>query len=169
MKVLCMLTEQQITQILLTYYRPPEFWAVPELRIKNLLAIPQLTIHHGGQQQIQIDLAVQSQRDKRLVFIEAERVLALDHPILYRSFAHYVYLAAPEAAIQKQPKIIQYQQFQLARQKKIGVLGVQVDKQVIVHVSAEWCEVHPHVYATVCRVLQKKWAQQNELGVLKET
>ncbi|MFX1532610.1 MAG: hypothetical protein ACFFDI_00070 [Promethearchaeota archaeon] len=160
-----MLTEQQITQILLAYYRPPEFWAVPELRIKNLLAIPQLTIHHGGQQQIQIDLAVQSQHDKQLVFIEAERVLALDHPILYRPFAHYVYLAAPEEAIQKQPKVIQHQQFQLARQKKIGVLGVQADKKVIVHVSAEWCAVHPYVYATVCRVLQKKWTQQKRIRI----
>ncbi|MFX0094110.1 MAG: hypothetical protein ACFFBD_20395 [Candidatus Hodarchaeota archaeon] len=155
-----MLKERQIVQILSEYYPPPNYWTVTELRIKNILAIQQLTAHRGGQHQVQIDLAVQSQEDQQLVFIEAETVLTLDHPILYRPFAHYVYLAVPESAIQNQPYAVQQQQFHLAQQKKIGILGVEKSGQVLVHVSAKWCPIQSFVFTTVSHALQKKWSQQ---------
>lgn len=155
-----MLSEEQIVGILQQYYRPPNFWAVLELRIRNFLAISKITSHRRKQQQVQIDLAILSLINQDLVFIEAETDLALDHPLLYRPFAHYVYLATSELAIKNQPLFIQNQQFNLAQQKKIGILGVKPNGQVIVHVSAKKCKVEPHIYRTVLNVFRKKWENQ---------
>lgn len=117
------LTENRIVKLVGDYLRENYYIIEEELALNStVLDIEKL----AGQKNLRIDLAAISMLDGSIIFIEAETEAYLDHPMVYRPVADYVYLACPL----KKLKVEQTQEstlkdlYQSATRHGIGIMGV---------------------------------------------
>ncbi len=86
------LSERKIADILTVYLERLGYIVVKELVLNNsLFDIKALT--NRDISKVRIDVA--AYKDGKIIFIEVENGLWVTHPLLYRDFAHRVFLACP--------------------------------------------------------------------------
>ncbi|MHA1170026.1 MAG: hypothetical protein ACTSRU_19530 [Candidatus Hodarchaeales archaeon] len=117
------LTENRIVKLVGDYLRANYYIIEEELVINStVLDIEKL----AGQQVLRIDLAAISMLDGSIIFIEAETEAYLDHPMIYRPVADYVYLACPleKLTVEQTQETVLKDLYQSAARHGIGIMGV---------------------------------------------
>ena len=112
------LSERAMAKVLKRYLRERGYIAVCELVLNDKhFDIKELT----GKELTKIRIDVAAHKNGSIIFIEIENGLWLTHPLLYREFAHHLFVAFPKGYSSPVDK----EQLQLAAAFGIGVVAVQ--------------------------------------------
>ncbi|MFW9991194.1 MAG: hypothetical protein ACFFD4_03965 [Candidatus Odinarchaeota archaeon] len=162
-----LLSEERIVKLVGDYMRANYYLTEEELVINStVLDMQQI----AGQELLRIDLAGVSMLDGGIIFIEAETEAFLDHPMIYKPVADYVFLACPLAKLEEKnsdPRFLE-DLYRSAAEHGVGILGVhevQHEGQLPFHVKVN-APVLP-LRPAIRRAVLKSFEKRGHLSVAK--
>ncbi len=145
-----MLSEKEMTYVLLQHLENSGYIAVTELVLNNSLFDISNQVSKDISK-IRIDIA--AYKNDKIIFIEVENGLWLTHPLLYREFSHLLFLACP--AEFKSPT--DNEQILMAKRNGIGIITVTKNGSIkTILPPVEYNISNSYSKAIICLIKKRK-------------
>ena len=144
------LSERKIADILTVHLKRLGYLTVKELVLNNsLFDIQALTKRNISK--VRIDVA--AYKDGKITFIEVENGLWLTHPLLYRDFAHRVFLACP---FDDDDNPTDSEQISMAKVYGIGIIRITNQGSIIPVLSPIDYDIPPIIANPIISLIKSK-------------
>ncbi|NPE07097.1 MAG: hypothetical protein GNW80_02345 [Asgard group archaeon] len=149
------LSERKIAEILTVHLKRLGYIVVKELVLNNsLFDIKALT--NRDISKVRIDVA--AYKDGKITFIEVENGLWVTHPLIYRDFAHRVFLACPF----DDDNPTDSEQISMAKVYGIGIIRITNLGSIIPVLSPIDYDIPPIIANPIISLLKSKIVEEDE-------
>jgi len=148
-------TERAMARVVVRYLQNRGYKATCELVVnEHQLEIRKLT--DKEMTKVRIDIA--AHKNGKIIFIEIENGLWLSHPLLYRQFAHRLFLGFPKGYASP----VDAEQLELARVYGIGVVAVDKTGELELLLAARDYPIAKKTAATIIKLIDNKRRKEKE-------
>ena len=140
-------------------------WSEVGLEVVKELMIPVIgNIYYDnyleGRDSIRIDLAAYDPHNDKIIFVEAENGLYLQHPQIYLPFCNELYILCPE-----DKSSYRKEQFEWSTKEGIGIIEMNRNREFSTSLGAESRKIYPAVEAYVKARLFKRLEKERKRNV----